>query len=80
YHCAQNSARQHKPKKILDTAKQRDKGRMRTFDCHGWLTIWASPDSDSEYFIRIRHRECHEKYVCIDLPDDVKKYINDNCG
>ncbi|KAJ6484693.1 hypothetical protein C8R45DRAFT_829659, partial [Mycena sanguinolenta] len=29
-------------------------------------------------FIRIRHRECHEKYVCIDLPDDVKDFISKN--
>ncbi|KAJ7830931.1 hypothetical protein B0H14DRAFT_2304408, partial [Mycena olivaceomarginata] len=74
YHCAQNSTRQHKSKKILETEKQRDKGQMRTFNCQGWLIIWASPD-DSEYLIRIRHNECHEKYVCIDLPDDVKRYI-----
>ncbi|KAJ7718501.1 hypothetical protein B0H14DRAFT_3011233 [Mycena olivaceomarginata] len=49
---------------------------MRTFDCRGWLTVWAY--EDSEYFIRIRHQECHEKYVSIDLPEDVKSYINQN--
>ncbi|KAJ6601866.1 hypothetical protein DFH09DRAFT_1270764 [Mycena vulgaris] len=59
YHCAQISTRQHKSKKILETTKQRDKGQMRTFDCQGWLTVWASPD-EMEYFIRIRHKECHE--------------------
>ncbi|KAJ7756443.1 hypothetical protein DFH07DRAFT_742593 [Mycena maculata] len=77
YHCAQISTRQHKSKKIVDTEKQRDKGQMRTFNCQGWLTVWASPDN-SEYFIRLRHQECHEKYVCIDLPDDVKKLIGKN--
>ncbi|KAJ7715311.1 hypothetical protein B0H14DRAFT_2251255, partial [Mycena olivaceomarginata] len=78
YHCAQSSARQHKPKKNSDVKKQRDKGQMRTFACQGWLTVWASPDSDSEYLIRIRHDDCHEKYVCIDVPDDVKSYIKEN--
>ncbi|KAF8177716.1 hypothetical protein K438DRAFT_1605894, partial [Mycena galopus ATCC 62051] len=71
YNCAQNSKRQRKSQKIAHTEKQRDKGQMRTFNCGGWLTIWASPD-DAEYFIRIRHQECHEKYVCIDLPADIK--------
>ncbi|KAJ6602864.1 hypothetical protein DFH09DRAFT_810636, partial [Mycena vulgaris] len=74
YHCAQISTRQHKSKKTAEPAKQRDKGQMRTFNCQGWLTVWACPD-DSEYFIRIRHQECHEKYVCIDLPDDLWKEI-----
>ncbi|KAJ6538671.1 hypothetical protein DFH09DRAFT_930214 [Mycena vulgaris] len=50
---------------------------MRTFDCQGWLTVWASPD-EMEYFIRIRHKECHEKYVCIDLPDEVRDFISKN--
>ncbi|KAJ6517844.1 hypothetical protein DFH09DRAFT_1098638 [Mycena vulgaris] len=77
YHCAQISTRQHKSKKILETTKQRDKGQMRTFDCQGWLTVWASPD-EMEYFIRIHHKECHEKYVCIDLPDEVRDFISKN--
>ncbi|KAK6974646.1 hypothetical protein R3P38DRAFT_2583717 [Favolaschia claudopus] len=77
YHCAQSSTRQHKPKKG-EGKKQRDKGQMQTFDCQGWLTIWAAPDDDSEYFIRIRHQDCHEKYVCIDVPEDVKQFIEEN--
>ncbi|KAJ7878355.1 hypothetical protein B0H14DRAFT_2247645, partial [Mycena olivaceomarginata] len=74
YHCAQISTRQHKSKKNADPSKHRDKGQMSTFDCNGWLTVWASSD-ESECFVRIRHAHCHEKYVCIDLPDDVKQYI-----
>ncbi|KAK6977828.1 hypothetical protein R3P38DRAFT_2581153, partial [Favolaschia claudopus] len=78
YHCAQIATRQHKSKKGPEGKKQRDKGQMQTFDCQGWLTIWAAPDDDSEYFIRIRHQECHEKYVCIDVPEDVKQFIEEN--
>ncbi|KAK6972001.1 hypothetical protein R3P38DRAFT_2550175 [Favolaschia claudopus] len=75
YTCAQNSLRQEKSQKKASSEKQRDKAQMSTFECQGWLTIWASPDDDSEYFIRIRHQECHQKYVCIDIPDDVKQII-----
>ncbi|KAK6984659.1 SWIM-type domain-containing protein [Favolaschia claudopus] len=76
YHCLQISTRQHKSKKALDV-KTRDKGAMRTFDCQGWITIYASPDDD-EYFVRIRHQDCHEKYACIDVPEDVRNYIEAN--
>ncbi|KAK6966854.1 hypothetical protein R3P38DRAFT_2386745, partial [Favolaschia claudopus] len=54
--------RQEKSQKKASSEKQRDKAQMSTFECQGWLTIWASPDDDSEYFIRIRHQECHQKY------------------
>ncbi|KAJ7661054.1 hypothetical protein B0H17DRAFT_843132, partial [Mycena rosella] len=47
------------------------------FECGGWVTIWASSD-ESDCFIRIQYLDCHQKYVCIDLPDDVKKFITDN--
>ncbi|KAJ7062610.1 hypothetical protein C8F01DRAFT_985939 [Mycena amicta] len=50
---------------------------MATFDCDGWLDVWASPD-DFTVYARIRHQECHAKYVCIELPDDVKEYIKDH--
>jgi hypothetical protein len=50
---------------------------MDMFECGGWMTIWASSD-ESDCFIRIRHLNCHQKYVCIDLPDDVKKFIAEN--
>jgi hypothetical protein len=38
YHRAQFDERQRKPKK-KDGVKQRDKGQMDTFGCHGWLHI-----------------------------------------
>ncbi|KAK6966913.1 SWIM-type domain-containing protein [Favolaschia claudopus] len=69
YHCAQSSTRQHKSKKGLEGKKQRDKGQMRTFDCQGWLTIWGCSG---------RRFGCHEKYVCIDVPEDVKQFIEEN--
>ena len=38
YNCAQGKARQHKPKKgKTEDIKERDKDRMDTFDCHGWI-------------------------------------------
>ncbi|KAJ7300745.1 hypothetical protein DFH08DRAFT_828202 [Mycena albidolilacea] len=77
YHCAQLDNRRHKSKKNSDVEKQRDKGQMAMFPCGGWVTIWASPD-ESDCFVRIRHLDCHQKYVCIDLPGDVKKFIAEN--
>jgi hypothetical protein len=83
YHCAQLDNRRHGSKKNADAKKnadekkQRDKGQMDMFPCGGWVTIWASPD-ESDCFVRIRHLHCHQKYVCIDLPGDVKKFINEN--
>ncbi|KAJ7683877.1 hypothetical protein B0H17DRAFT_837200, partial [Mycena rosella] len=69
--------RRHNSKKNPDVAKQRDKGQMDMFECGGWVDIWASPE-DSDCFVRIRHLDCHQKYVCISVPDDVKKFIADN--
>ncbi|KAF9024172.1 hypothetical protein BDZ89DRAFT_1188004 [Hymenopellis radicata] len=50
---------------------------MDSFDCDGWLYIWASEDSDC-VFVRIRHKVQHVHYCCIDVPDDVRKYVIDN--
>ncbi|KAJ7107601.1 hypothetical protein C8R43DRAFT_963057 [Mycena crocata] len=50
---------------------------MNMFECGGWVTIWASPE-ESDCFVCIRHLDCHQKYVCIDIPDDVKKFIAEN--
>ncbi|KAJ7929494.1 hypothetical protein B0H13DRAFT_1446941, partial [Mycena leptocephala] len=57
-----------------DRGKQRDKGKMAMFPCGGWVTIWAAPD-EPDCFVCIRHLDCHQKYVCIDLPEDVKKFM-----
>ncbi|KAJ7847122.1 hypothetical protein B0H14DRAFT_3867552 [Mycena olivaceomarginata] len=50
---------------------------MDMFECGGWVTIWTSPE-ESDCFVRIRHLDCHQKYVCIDVPEDVKKFIAEN--
>ncbi|KAJ7041720.1 hypothetical protein C8F04DRAFT_1176812 [Mycena alexandri] len=76
YNCAQSSSRQHKPKKSA-TAKHLDKAQFKTFPCEGWLTIWAA-SGDTQCFVRVRHQECRQQYVSIDVPEDVKKYITDN--
>ncbi|KAJ7724114.1 hypothetical protein B0H16DRAFT_1333721 [Mycena metata] len=76
YNCAQSFSRQHKPKKSA-TAKGRDRAQFETFPCQGWLTIWAT-SGDTKYFIRVRHNECHQQSVSIDIPEDVKKYVTDN--
>ncbi|CAK5263435.1 unnamed protein product [Mycena citricolor] len=57
--------------------KQRDKGQMDTFDCEGYLTIWAAENQD-QYFIRYAHNDLHLKYKCIDLPEDVKQLVDGN--
>ncbi|KAJ7934730.1 hypothetical protein B0H13DRAFT_1591382, partial [Mycena leptocephala] len=69
--------RRHNSKKNSDASKQRDKGQMDMFECGGWVNIWASPE-ESDCFVRIRHLDCHQKYVCIDVPEDVKKFIAEN--
>ncbi|KAF8868049.1 hypothetical protein CPB85DRAFT_1164946, partial [Mucidula mucida] len=75
YNCAQMSRRQHKSAKTHGPGiKHRGKGQMDSFDCDGWLTIWACPDTPS-VFLRIRHQVQHTPYCCIDVPDDVKEYI-----
>ncbi|KAJ7639835.1 hypothetical protein DFH06DRAFT_1001914 [Mycena polygramma] len=50
---------------------------MDIFECGGWLDIWASLD-EADCFIRIRHLDCHQQYVDIGVPDNVKKFIADN--
>ncbi|KAJ7937611.1 hypothetical protein B0H13DRAFT_1588423, partial [Mycena leptocephala] len=77
YHCAQLESRRHNSKKNSDASKQRDEGQMDMFECGGWVNIWASPE-ESDCFVRIRHLDCHQKYVCIDVPEDVKKFIAEN--
>ncbi len=39
--------------------------------------MWVCPDSQ-EVFLRFSHQLNHVPYFCIDVPDDVHKYINDN--
>lgn len=77
YNCAQLSTRQKKPKKVADKKDQHDKDCMHTFDCDGWLTIWACPDTD-DLFVRLKHKDNHVPYFCIDVPADVQQFVKDN--
>lgn len=79
YHCAQNSKRQKKPEKVSDPKKHRDKEAMDSFDCHGWLTLTVSDDSDA-IVVTLDHRMSHIAYCPIDLPDDVDTIIRENSG
>ncbi|KAG6826876.1 hypothetical protein H0H92_014080 [Tricholoma furcatifolium] len=78
YHCAQIDARQHKSKKTQKpNAKRRDKHSMETFDCSGWLYIvifMGSPVAN----VKLTHKEDHIPYWCIDVPDEVKDFVNAN--
>ncbi|CAK5266892.1 unnamed protein product [Mycena citricolor] len=76
YSCAQIVSRQHKPKKSADPAKRRDKGQMDTFECEGYLTIWAG-NGETQYFVRYAHQDLHVTYKCIDLPEDIKSLVRD---
>lgn len=69
--------RQLGPQKVSDKSKHRDKGQMAMYNCDGWLEIWASP-TDGRVFIRLRHRLCHDKYSCIDVPPDVQELVKNN--
>nr|GAT54443.1 predicted protein [Mycena chlorophos] len=77
YHCAQDEAHQAASQKNSERAKQRDKGKMNAFPCRSLLYIWASPD-DPLIFVSLRHEICHIKYPTIDLPEDVKTYVEAN--
>ncbi len=71
FNCAQMAKRQSKVQKTAGPGiKHCGKGRMDAFDCDGWLYIWASPGSNT-VFVRIRHKEQHVHYCCIDVSDNV---------
>ncbi|KAJ7673570.1 hypothetical protein B0H14DRAFT_2169167, partial [Mycena olivaceomarginata] len=77
YHCAQNEARQHKSKKIDDTDKHRDKCKMTTFKCGGYLYITVDDDS-SDVRVRLKHSDNHVAYHNHDVPQKVKNHITAN--
>ena len=53
YNCAQGKARQHKPKKgKTEAIKERDKDRMDSFDCCGYL-------GGDTTLIRFKHEDDH---------------------
>lgn len=77
YHCAQNTKRQHKSKKVDDPTKQRDKEAMVTFRCAGWLHVTITDYSDLA-FVKIDHHDDHVPYFPIDIPPDVEELIRTN--
>nr|VWP01304.1 Nonribosomal peptide synthetase 6 (NPRS 6) (EC (Extracellular siderophore synthetase) [Ganoderma boninense] len=77
YNCAQNAKRQKKSKKVADPKKHRDKDAMDGFDCHGWLSIRVTDNSDV-VAVTLTHCLSHVPYCPIDLPDDVVTFISEN--
>lgn len=78
YNCAQAKARQQKPKKGKNEAvKERDKDRMDTFDCHGWIHITLCEGGDTA-LIRFKHEDDHVPYWNIDVPPEVQDYVRKN--
>ncbi len=52
---------------------------MHTFDCNGWLTIWACPDTD-DLFVHLKHKNDYVPYFCIDVPANVQQFVTNNPG
>ncbi|KAG6824654.1 hypothetical protein H0H92_006195 [Tricholoma furcatifolium] len=78
YHCAQIDARQHKSEKTQKpNVKHRDKHSMETFDCAGWLHILVFMGSPVVH-VKLMHKEDHIPYWCIDVPAEVKDFVNAN--
>ncbi|KAF9476024.1 hypothetical protein BDN70DRAFT_935408 [Pholiota conissans] len=79
YHCAQNSERQKSSKKSAkEGVKHRDKEQMKSFDCNGWLNIKVWDDCSHTVLIKLIHENDHVPYWKIDVPDDVKAFIDKN--
>jgi hypothetical protein len=71
YHCAQNTKRQHAPKKTQrEGAKPRDKIAIDAFTCKGWLHITIT-DWDDIAFVNIGHAKDHVLYWKIDVPPEI---------
>lgn len=78
YYCSQYKKRQQAPKKgKKEGASQRDKLKMVTYDCKGWLYIYLDPLTD---VAQITYKHCldHIPYWCIDVPEEIRKLILDN--
>jgi len=54
--------------------KQRDKERMECFDCNGWLHLRFCEGEDVAH-VKIVHTEAHVHYWKIDVPEDVKQFV-----
>lgn len=47
---------------------------MEYFDCHGWLHIRFC-EGENVAHVKIVHTEAHVHYCKIDVPEDVKKFV-----
>lgn len=77
YNCAQNATQQHKSKKIDEVTKHRDKDRMITFQCKGWLHITIS-DNLEIALVKIDHCDDHIPYFPIDIPPEIENLVREN--
>lgn len=77
YHCAQVETRQQKSKKGTTEGKPRDKDHMDRFECDGWLHITVFDDSNIA-LVKYKHKEDHIHYWSIEVPLDVKEYVENN--
>ena len=79
FHCAQANTCQHKPKKCFpeDSNKARDKDRMYTFKCSGWLHITITDDTDIAY-VKYKHEDQHIPYWDIEVAEEIKTFVREN--
>ncbi|KAF5361263.1 hypothetical protein D9758_010272 [Tetrapyrgos nigripes] len=78
YHCAQQNKCQHKPLKSISGTAQCDKGQMYSFDCDGWLYVTLY-EGEPCANVQLKHCMDHSPYVGHDVPEDIQKYVKDNC-
>ncbi|KAF8879441.1 hypothetical protein CPB84DRAFT_1631293, partial [Gymnopilus junonius] len=57
--------------------KHRDKAKMESFQCHGWLHITAWPESNI-VLAKLSHEEDHVDYWSVDLPSEVKEMVKNH--
>ena len=50
---------------------------MEVFECQGWLHITVN-DNEDHILVKLKHPEAHDKYINIDIPEDVKGFIKNN--
>ncbi len=77
FHCAQSEARQEAHKKKAPLEKQRDKLKMTTFDCGGWLYTTMSLEVPHIVALRFVHKLDHVPYWNIHLPADIRAKIHE---
>jgi hypothetical protein len=77
YSCSHNSDTQRKDQKGKDRGKHRDKLKMKSFACNGWLHVIVAEDSDC-IRVKLSHDEAHVPFCTVSIPDDVKDFISAN--